>query len=88
MTFMAYDGIAARKLRNDTKLNFIDISSEEFREYNFGSNGTIRINFPQFLSAGPNGHRILDNDEVSHYIPKGWISLSWKAREDAPHFVA
>lgn len=73
------------KLKNESGLDFIDISSEEWRMYNFGEY-SIQINNPQWLSVSESGgHRILDDAGVSHYIPPKWLMLSWKGN---PHFVA
>lgn len=77
------------ELRNESQYEFIDISSEEYRIYSFPGNSAdiITINEPQYLAVSENGHRILDNTGASHYVPKGWILLSWKAKEGKPHFV-
>jgi hypothetical protein len=72
---------------NDTELQFTDISSEAFREYEFETK-TIRINEPQRLNVSPSGgHRIFDAAGNSHYIPAGWLRLTWNARTGFPHFV-
>ncbi len=79
------------ELRNETDLKFTDISSEEHRTYHFvreDKSIAVCITAPQFLHVSRNGgHRILAADGTSHYIPRGWHQLSWKARDDAPHFV-
>jgi hypothetical protein len=75
------------ELRNESKNVFVDISSEEFREYQFKEFETIRINSPLYLSISKNGHRILDAEGTSHFVPGGWIHLKWKAKENQPHFV-
>ena len=60
-------------------LKFVDISTEEFRCYEF-PDMTIRIESPLELNvSGSGGHRILDKEGRSHYIPKGWRRLYWKA---------
>lgn len=72
---------------NKSGLDFVDISSEEWRIYDFG-NAIIRIDGPQRLNVSKaGGHRLFDKDGVSHYIPSGWKHLKWKAREGQPHFV-
>lgn len=72
---------------NDSKNEFVDISSEEFRVYRFPT-GDVRIEAPLKLSVAPSGgHRLFDAAGLSHYIPKGWIQLSWRAKEGKPHFV-
>jgi hypothetical protein len=79
--------IMAIELRNDSPNKFVDISTEMFREYNFGQKGFVRVDRPQWLSAGPNGHRVLDIEGISHYIPSGWIHIKWQANGNLPHFV-
>ena len=75
------------EVRNDSKLKFNDISSEEHREYVFPE-GSVWIDYPVALNVSKTGgHRIVDGDGKSHYIPKGWIHLNWKVKENAPHFV-
>lgn len=71
---------------NDTSLEFSDISSEQFRTYVF-DNAEVTITEPTHLSVGLNGHRVFDAQGMSHYIPKGWIQLKWKAKVGSPNFV-
>lgn len=70
-------------------LEFISIESEKYREYVFikdGEQQIVRINSPVKLNVSKSGgHRILDSDGISHYIPSGWIHLSWFG---SPPFVA
>ncbi len=78
---------------NKSTHTFIDIVSEEYREYTFpaaqGRFVKIRIAKPTHLSVSESGgHRLLDAEGVSHYIPSGWVHLSWKAKEGQPNFVA
>lgn len=71
------------ELKNETELEFTDISSEKWREYHY-RHTTIRIENPQWLAITEKGHRILDGNEVSHYIRNGWKQIKW---EGNPHFV-
>lgn len=72
---------------NDSTLEFTDISSEAFREYEF-ENKTIRIEQPLKLNVSASGgHRIFDASGTSHYVPAGWLQLKWQARTGFPHFV-
>ena len=72
---------------NDTTLEFTDISSELYREYEF-ENKTIRIDGPLRLNVSASGgHRIFDSAGNSHYIPAGWLRLTWVAKNGSPHFV-
>ena len=73
---------------NNSGLEFTDISSEEYREYVFLKGETITIEKPTHLHVSESGaHRLLDARGVSHYIPSGWVWLSWKAKEGQPNFV-
>lgn len=72
---------------NKSGLEFTDISSEQYRQYDF-IGAAIRIEQPLQLHVSESGgHRIFDVQGVSHYIPKGWIHLSWEVKENAPNFV-
>lgn len=76
------------ELRNESDLKFVDISSEKIRTYRFPGDEVIQIPGPQYLNVSRSGgHRILNVHGVSFYVPKGWIMLSWEAKDEAPHFV-
>jgi len=88
------------ELRNETDLEFIDISSEKERTYHFPimhnpephSNKKghvyITIHEPQWLSVSKSGgHRILSKKGTCFYIPPMWYFLSWEPKEGQPHFV-
>ncbi len=72
---------------NGTNLKFADISSEDYREYRFPNGDFVRIERPVMLNVSKNGHRVWDEMEVSHYIPHGWIHLSWKVKKGEPNFI-
>jgi hypothetical protein len=73
---------------NKTKFKFKDISTEEYRIYDFGDN-IVRIDEPTHLSVSDSGgHRIFDAYGVSHYVPTGWLHLKWKAKKGEANFVA
>ena len=74
------------EINNQSNLVFNDISSEAWREYEF-DNKVIHIDEPLALNVSKNGHRVIAADEVVHYIPKGWVHLSWRAKEGEPHIV-
>lgn len=76
------------EFKNQSGLDFIDISSEKWRKYEFSGGATIVILEPQKLHVSDNGHRIFDSSGVSHYIPMSWIHLSWEAKKGSPNFVA
>lgn len=76
--------------KNESPNKFDDISSEFWRAYDYGkdkhgNNKVVTIEWPQLLSVSKSGgHRIFDRMGVSHYIPAGWIHISWMA---SPNFV-
>ena len=73
---------------NGTDLEFADVSSEQWREYQFLGGQTIRIEAPLRLNVSASGgHRLFDAAGVSHYIPAGWIHLKWTVKDGAPNFV-
>jgi hypothetical protein len=75
------------ELRNESGLAFTDISSESWREYDFGAT-SVRLTEPIALNVSKSGgHRVLTADGISHYVPPGWKHLSWTAKEGRPHFV-
>ena len=75
---------------NNSGLEFRDISSEEYRAYTFSVQdgvSDVTIEDPLWLHISESGgHRIFDAEGISHYIPTGWILLSWKAKPDQPNF--
>jgi hypothetical protein len=73
---------------NKSEYLFTDISSEQFRAYVFETGVEVKIDSPEFLSVSRSGgHRILDANKVSHYVPNGWVHLYWKAKDGSPNFV-
>jgi len=59
----------------------VDISQELYRKYVFGQGGefyTIIVKDPKYLIVSDNGHRIAGKDNRSHYIPYGWLILTWE----------
>jgi len=75
------------ELKNDSDYDFTDISSEEQRVYDYGDDGELVIDDPQYLAVSDSGHRVLDGDGVSHFIQYGWKAIHWETKDDAPHFV-
>ena len=82
-----------KDLRNESGLEFIDISSEEKRIYHFlfdnGQNVDVEISKPIALNVSKSGgHRILDGNGVCHYVNQRTKEfISWKTYDDLPHFV-
>jgi hypothetical protein len=73
---------------NASGLEFVDISSEAWREYLFSSGVSVRIVEPLWLHVSDSGgHRLFDASGRSHYIPSGWAKLTWVAKDGEPHFV-
>jgi len=78
---------------NDPSMVFYDISSEVERTYIF-PNGEYIIDNPLAvcvtLASVPHGggsHRVVDKAGNAHYIPRGWIAMTWeKANDDDKPF--
>lgn len=74
-------------VKDNAGIEWTDISSEKFREYIF-DNSVVRIENPLALNVSKGGgHRLVDAQGESHYVPKGWFHLKWKVRDGQPHFV-
>lgn len=75
------------KFLNESNLEFTDISSEQYRIYEFNNGKTVMIVEPLKLNVSKNGgHKIYDKSGMSHYIPQGWLHLSWRAKPNQPNF--
>lgn len=62
------------------EIEWSDITSEEWRVYEFPCGYKVRIEKPTNLNVSESGgHRIVDDNGISHYIPKGWVHIYWKA---------
>lgn len=66
----------------------LDITSEEWREYDF-SGRVYRINEPRELYYRPGGstHRVVDSENVVHCVPGpgvGGCVLRWKSLTEKP----
>lgn len=71
---------------------WLDISHEERRTYTFPGGHQVTVNRPMKLAtkeprvgvAGGGSHRIADADGNGHYIPAGWIKISWVVKPGSP----
>lgn len=73
-------------LKFEGNFKFTDISHQMDRTYHY-ENSEQSISEPAFLNIGKQGgHNILDEQGMSHYIPKGWLRVSWKTKEGQPNF--
>ncbi len=75
------------KFKNKSSYEFLDISSEKYREYVFLGKGTIRIEKPLKLAVSKSGHRVWDSKGMSYFIPNEWQAIYWEVKEGQPHFV-
>lgn len=71
----------------------IDITSEEFRVYTYPDGTTFRIDNPETLyvlidEKGGVTHRVVDIEGVTHRPERGYVGISWAAKEGQPAFVA
>jgi hypothetical protein len=64
------------------KDSWSNIDHEIYRTYVFPTN-KITIHKPILLKISKNGgHRILDADNISHYIAPGWIHVFWETNDN------
>lgn len=64
------------------------LTDEIYRDYVWPNGTLVRIAQPQAIHISTSGgHRILDSNGVSHYIPTGWIHLRWETKEGCPAFT-
>lgn len=64
-------------------LEWSNIDHEIYRVYEFPDGISVRIDFPVLLNVSKSGgHRILDKNNISHYIPSGWMHLYWETDDD------
>lgn len=81
-----------KDIKNESGLEFTDISSEKFRKYIFMStDGTLVSNeYPEPIGLNVSksgGHRLILSSGVCAYIKPEWIAIHWKAKDGEPHFV-
>ena len=77
-----------KHFRNNSPLEFKDLSDEKFRVYTYPGGDTVEIIEPRKLNVSDSGgHRIFDAAGNSWYIPSGWISLRWNVKTGMPHFA-
>jgi hypothetical protein len=74
------------EFHHTTDHDFTDISSEKSRSYTF-PNGVVTIDAPLYLAVSRGGHRLFDRYGQSHYVPSGWIKLTWTVYPGEPNFV-
>ena len=74
--------------KNESDLQFTNISSEKERTYQFPNGQTYTIKHPQYLNVSPSGgHRIFDGRYCYYIQPKeGWV-IRWETGVNKPHFV-
>ncbi len=70
---------------DNAELKFQDISDEVWRKYEYPDGTKVIIKHPaavavsnKYRNFGGNGHRLVDSAGLSHYIPAGWVHLSWQ----------
>lgn len=80
--------LAFEHIRVPETSTFNDISSEISRTYRFPKEELVIIHNPVAINVSRGGgHRVIDGEGKSHYVPKGWIELSWQVRDGEPHIA-
>jgi len=79
--------LTVKDFKHETDHKWTDISSEQYRVYEF-SDKDVKIENPLMLSVSKSGgHRIFDAQGLSHYVPTGYRHLYWLVKSGQPHFV-
>jgi hypothetical protein len=70
---------------------WLDLSSEEYREYIYEGGETFRIELPTAIniaasSMGGHSHRIKTAAGEGIYVAPGWIAIKWKPKAGAAIF--
>lgn len=77
----------AVKFRNESGLDFLDISAEKERVYLYDNGMTIVVVEPAMLHVSESGsHRVFTKSGGCLYIKNDWIAISWMVHEGKPHF--
>jgi hypothetical protein len=75
------------KFINGTDLQFVDISSEKYREYVFNEK-VLHFEKPLKLNVSKSGgHRLFFGNGTSCYIAPGWLAIVWEVFDGQPNFV-
>ena len=76
-------------ITDNTELEFKDLRDEEFRMYDWrdGSEPIIIENPIALHVSASGGHRVLDAEGYSHYIPSGWKLLTWRVKPGCKPFA-
>ena len=73
-------------IRNESDHIFQTIIGE-VRTYHFPGDEEYVITQPRHLNVSKSGgHRIVDSSGVGHYVPAGWLAISWTVADTEPHF--
>lgn len=69
-------------------MDFNSLEDEEYRTYEFPGGDSVTIKNPVKLNVSASGgHRVLDADGTSHYVPAKWIHLFWQVKTGKPAFA-
>ena len=74
-------------ITDNPNIKFSSLDDEEYRTYVWPDNSEVTISLPTHLNVSKSGgHRVLDSNGVSHYVPTGWSHLFWKVKQGKPNF--
>ena len=77
-----------KHFKNESGLEFKDISGEEARVYMYPGGAAVTILSPRKLHVSASGgHRVFDAAGNSWYIPSDWIAIRWNVKPGEAHFT-
>ncbi len=81
--------LALENFINVSGLQFMDISSELYRVYEYPDGTEVTLYEPLLLHVSQSGgHRVYDLTGTSHYIVPGFVHIHWAVRDGEPNFVS
>ncbi|QIG69784.1 hypothetical protein EVB81_215 [Rhizobium phage RHph_I46] len=74
-----------KDIRVDESIDISDISSEEYRVYEFQETGIIISNPIALHIRNSGAHNVITADGETVYVPAGWLCLRWKVKDGEDH---
>jgi len=71
-----------------TGRSYLDVSHTVARTYHYNGGSMYLIQEPAWISFSHDGHRIIDVDNVSHWVKTdGLVAITWLPKEGEPNFI-
>jgi hypothetical protein len=85
---MVSEDIDGLTFTHSARIQFNDVSDEQYRTYFYASGHEATYDEPLRLNVSASGgHRLLTADGMCHYVKPNWESISWMPKPGRPHFA-